>query len=323
VPEQNQLRNFGDKGALSGMREEVFEFQNPSLKLRDAISGNKSNPVEGDTLMRDSEQFREENKCNKHKATPMFTGRRRKVQRERELPCGEKAPFREITMGEADQQDSTKGDSVTGQIVENPEADRNGGGITGLNLEDSPKTESFQNPLPSIVYGREGEPKGKTPNKGFSSGGLTGEGNITEDDFLDDARRVQVEEVREKVKALQVISGRKGQNPDTNLPSLPSCNGELEENLNISLRKRKLWARKIRSSRETVPDFASVPRNVQNVLSVSKRRLDEPNDSVENTNPKRAKTQSPLQSNGELDFHESLNPYSQTAEAAEQPCRSP
>ncbi|KAL6969135.1 hypothetical protein U1Q18_041783 [Sarracenia purpurea var. burkii] len=272
VPEQNQLRNFGDKGALSGMREEVFEFQNPSLKLRDDISGNKSNPVEGDTLMRDSEQFREENKCNKQKVFQYRTfflqqqPRRSRVEEgksgERELPCGEKAPFREIIMEEADHQDSTKGDSATGQIAENPEANRNGGGITGLDPEDSPKTESFQNPLPSIVYGREGEPKGKTPNKGSSSGGLTGEGNITEANFSDDASRVQVEEAREKVKDLQVISGRKEQNPDTNLSSLSRCNGELEENRNVSLRKRKLWARKIRANRETVPDFASAPRNV-------------------------------------------------------------
>ncbi|KAL6966158.1 hypothetical protein U1Q18_041498 [Sarracenia purpurea var. burkii] len=143
------------------------------------------------------------------------------------------------------------------------------------------------------------------------------------EDFLEDASHMQVEEEREKVKALQFISGRKGQIPDTNLSSLPHCNVEFEENHNVSLGKRKLWARKIRSSIETVLDFSSVPKNVQNVLSVSKRRLDEPNDSTENTNPKRAKTQSPLQSNDELALHESLNPYSQTAEAAKQPCRSP
>ncbi|KAL6993354.1 hypothetical protein U1Q18_011470 [Sarracenia purpurea var. burkii] len=315
------------------MREEVFEFQNPSLKLRDDISGNKSNPMEGDTLMRDLEKFREENKSNKQKVfqyPTFFLQQQPRCSRveegksgERELPCGEKAPLREIIMEEANHQDSTKGDNATGQIAENPEVNRNGGGITGLDLVDSPKTESFQNPLPSIVYGREGEPKGKTPNKGTSSGGLTGEGKITEANFSDDASCVQGEVAREKVKDLQVISGRKEQTRDTNLSSLSRYNGELEESLNVSLRKRKLWARKIRANRETVPDSASAPRNVQNVLSVSKRHLDEPNDPVENTNPKRAKTQNPLQSNGELAFHESLIPYSQTAEAAEQPCRSP
>ncbi|KAL6987141.1 hypothetical protein U1Q18_012897 [Sarracenia purpurea var. burkii] len=315
------------------MREEVFEFQNPSLKLRDDISGNKSNPVDGDTQMRDPEQFRGENKSNKQmifQYPTFFLQQQPRCTRvvegksgERDLPCGEKAPFREIIMEEADQQDSTKGDGATGHMAENPEAIRNGGGITGLDLVDSLKTKSFQNPLPSIVYGREGEPKGKTPNKGSTLDGLTGEGNITEEYFSDDASCVQVEEAREKVKDLQVFSGRKEQNPDTNLSSLSRCNGELEENHNVSLCKRKLWARKIRANRETVPDFALAPRNVQNIFSVSKRRLDEPKDSVENTNPKRAKTQNPLQSNGKLVIHESPISYPQTAEAAEQPCRSP
>ncbi|KAL6991176.1 hypothetical protein U1Q18_009295 [Sarracenia purpurea var. burkii] len=283
--------------------------------------------------MRDSEQFREENKCNLQKGFPISTffhqqqSRHSRVEEgkygERTLPGGEKASFPEITMEEANKQVSIKGDSVENQIAETPEVECNGGGITGLSLEGSSNTEGLPKPLPSIVNGREGKSEAKAPVKGTLSGGLSEEGNTTEFNFLEAASHMQVEEEREKVKDWRFISGRKGRIPGANLSSPARCYVELEENSNASLRKRKFWARKIRSNSEAVPDLSSVSRHAKNALSVSKRRLDKPNDAIENLNSKRAKTQNPLQSNDELVFHESLNPYSQTAEAAAQPCRSP